>query len=145
MSNIPKDINKTIPPKTGNKFQFANVILLALSHLLHDVYSSFLAPIMPLLITKFDLSYTKAGLLGTMQSLPALFNPIIGSFADKIPEFSELNESTVQDFEENIRKIIKPALRKASVDAIDVFIGSLKDKESIELLVSQILLQIAKK
>lgn len=77
------------------------------------------------------------------KNIPQLY--VVGSFADKIPEFSELNESTVQDFEENIRKIIKPALREASVDAIDVFIGSLKDKESIENLVGQILLQIAKK
>jgi FSR family fosmidomycin resistance protein-like MFS transporter len=60
------------------------VILVAISHLLHDVYSSFLAPIYPLLREKFGLSYTQTSLLSTIQSLPALLNPIVGFFADKI-------------------------------------------------------------
>ncbi|MBC8343156.1 MAG: MFS transporter [Bacteroidetes bacterium] len=68
----------------NKKFQLANVVLVAFSHLLHDIYSSFLSPVLPLLISKFSLSYTYAGLLGSMQALPALLNPVIGSFADKI-------------------------------------------------------------
>ena len=40
----------------GKKFQTGNVMLLTVTHLLHDVYSSFLAPLRPLLIEKFGLS-----------------------------------------------------------------------------------------
>ena len=82
MNSFPQ--NKKESGSQGSKFQTANVILVAFSHLLHDIFNSFLAPIVPLLITKFDLSYAKVGLLGSLQSIPAFLNPIIGSFADKI-------------------------------------------------------------
>ena len=39
-----------------NKFQQGNVILISFAHFVHDVYSSFLAPILPLLIEKFNSS-----------------------------------------------------------------------------------------
>ncbi|HHE37964.1 MAG TPA: MFS transporter, partial [Candidatus Cloacimonetes bacterium] len=38
------------------KFQSGNVLIISFSHLLHDVYTSFLAPILPLLITKLNIS-----------------------------------------------------------------------------------------
>jgi len=53
--------------------------------MLHDIYSAFLAPILPLLIDKFKMSYTMAGLLTVVQNIPSLFNPFIGLIADKLP------------------------------------------------------------
>ncbi|MBN1294435.1 MAG: MFS transporter [Candidatus Latescibacteria bacterium] len=66
------------------QFQSGNVILISFAHLLHDVYSSFLAPILPLLINKHGISYTVAGLLSVIQRLPSLLNPFVGILADKI-------------------------------------------------------------
>ncbi|MEE9431472.1 MAG: MFS transporter [Melioribacteraceae bacterium] len=66
------------------KFQTGNILLISFAHFIHDVYSSFLAPILPLLIEKFSMSYTLAGLLTIAQRLPSLFNPFIGLMADKI-------------------------------------------------------------
>ena len=66
------------------KFQTGNVLLISISHLLHDIYSSFLAPILPLLIEKLSLSYSLVGLLTIIQRLPSLLNPFVGLLADKM-------------------------------------------------------------
>ncbi|HUT63670.1 MAG TPA: MFS transporter, partial [Anaerolineae bacterium] len=70
--------------KNKDNFQTGNVILISAAHLLHDVYSSFLAPILPLLIEKHGFSYTIAGLLSVIQRLPSLLNPFVGIIADRI-------------------------------------------------------------
>lgn len=69
-------------PKTD--FQTGRVLLLSLCHFIHDIYSAFLAPLLPFLIEKFSLSLTQAGLLSTIMQLPALLNPFIGKLADRI-------------------------------------------------------------
>ncbi len=70
--------------KPRSKFQLGDIITVALAHMVHDIYSSFLAPILPLLIEKLKMSYSMAGLLSVIQSLPSLFNPLIGIVADKV-------------------------------------------------------------
>ena len=68
----------------GNKkFQTSNVILLSLIHNLHDVYSSFLAPLRPLLIEKFGITLAAASLWDLFQRLPWLLNPFIGMIAER--------------------------------------------------------------
>ena len=66
------------------KFQTGNILLIASAHFVHDVYSSFLSPVLPLLIKKLKLSYTLAALLTVAQNLPSLLNPLVGVIADKI-------------------------------------------------------------
>lgn len=58
--------------------------MLSFCHFIHDVYSSFLAPLLPFIIEKFSLSLTQAGLLSTVMQLPALMNPYIGKLADRV-------------------------------------------------------------
>ena len=71
--------------KGSNKsFQSGNVTLISLAHLVHDIYSSFFAPILPLLIEKLSLNYTMVGVLSLVQRLPSLLNPVIGLMADRI-------------------------------------------------------------
>jgi len=60
------------------------VISISISHLVHDIYSSFLAPILPLLIEKFGISYSLVSLLSFIQKTPNIINPFIGLLADKI-------------------------------------------------------------
>ncbi|MDZ7764506.1 MAG: MFS transporter [Melioribacteraceae bacterium] len=67
------------------KFQTGNIITISIAHLVHDTYSSFLAPLLPLLIEKFSISYSLAGLFTVFQRLPAILNPFIGLLADKFP------------------------------------------------------------
>ncbi len=75
---------KKIPDKDKNDFQQGNVILIALSHFLHDVYTSFLAPALPLIIEKLQISYGMAGLLSVIQRIPALLNPFVGIMAERM-------------------------------------------------------------
>lgn len=65
-------------------FQTGNVVLVSLAHMIHDVYSSFFAPLLPLLIEKLSLNYTAVGLLSLFQRLPSLLNPFVGLMADRI-------------------------------------------------------------
>ncbi len=67
-----------------DKFETGNVMLISAAHLLHDIYSSFLAPLLPLLIEKLGITYSLAGLLNVIQRIPSLFNPFIGIIADKV-------------------------------------------------------------
>ncbi len=70
-------------PAAGT-FQAGRVLALSVCHFIHDVYSSFLAPLLPLLIAKHALSLTQAGLLSTVMQVPALLNPVIGTLADRM-------------------------------------------------------------
>lgn len=68
----------------NEKFQTGNVVLISFSHLVHDIYSAFLAPILPIIIKNLNISYSLASLLFVIRTLPSLANPFIGLLADKI-------------------------------------------------------------
>ncbi len=68
---------------SGKNFKTGKVLLLSMCHFVHDIYSSFLAPLLPFIIEKFGLSLTQAGFLSTIMQLPALINPYIGKLADR--------------------------------------------------------------
>ncbi len=65
-------------------FHSGKVMLISFGHLVHDTYTSFLAPLLPLLIDKFAMSYSMASLLGLLQRLPNLLNPFLGLLADRM-------------------------------------------------------------
>ncbi len=65
-------------------FQTGKILVLSIAHFVHDVYSSFLAPLLPLLIEKLSMSLTQAGFLSSVMQIPALLNPYIGVLADRI-------------------------------------------------------------
>jgi FSR family fosmidomycin resistance protein-like MFS transporter len=65
------------------KFQFSKVADISAAHLLHDIYSSFLAPLIPLLIEKLSINFFLVGLLTVIQRSASLFNPFIGLLVDK--------------------------------------------------------------
>lgn len=78
---MPQDFDTH--PKEENGFQAGEVFLIANGHFIHDVYSAFLAPLLPLLIEKLSLTLTMAGSLSAFMQFPALLNPLIGGLADK--------------------------------------------------------------
>ncbi|MBN2550820.1 MAG: MFS transporter [Anaerolineales bacterium] len=71
-------------PSQTSQFKFSLVLPAASSHFFHDVYTSFLAPLLPLLIEKLSLSLTQAGSLTAILQIGSLLNPIIGFFADRV-------------------------------------------------------------
>lgn len=72
-----------VVPHEHKPFQTGNVLLLSFSHFIHDIYTSFLAPLLPLIIEKFSISLGQAGLLSTVMQIPSLFNPLIGMMVDR--------------------------------------------------------------
>lgn len=69
--------------KTG-AFQTVQVITLALGHFVHDIFTSFLSPLLPLIIEKLSLSLTLSGTLAAFMQFPALINPFLGNVADRV-------------------------------------------------------------
>ncbi len=65
-------------------FRFWDVVTVSFSHFAHDVYTAFLSPLLPLLINKFGLSYTQAGLLNVVRGIPTVLNPVVGAIVDRV-------------------------------------------------------------
>ena len=64
-------------------FQGEQVLTISGGHFVHDVYSAFLAPLLPLIIEKLSLTLTLAGSLSAFLQFPAILTPLIGHLADK--------------------------------------------------------------
>lgn len=67
---------------TDKPFDAPRVSVVSAAHFIHDLYTSFLSPLLPLIIEKLSLTLSQAGLLSTVMQIPALANPFIGLFAD---------------------------------------------------------------
>ena len=67
----------------SKKFRLPHVLSISLAHFIHDVYSFFLSPILPLLIEKFGISYFSAGLLDFTRRFPSILNPFIGMYISR--------------------------------------------------------------
>jgi len=65
------------------KFKTGDVLAISSGHFVHDVYSAFLAPLLPLLIEKMSLTLTLAGSLSAFLQFPSILTPFIGHLADK--------------------------------------------------------------
>jgi FSR family fosmidomycin resistance protein-like MFS transporter len=80
---------KKLPSASGTQnrkssaFQTRQVMALGAAHFIHDVYTAFLSPLLPLIIERHSLTLARAGFLTTVMQLPALLNPYLGSWADR--------------------------------------------------------------
>jgi FSR family fosmidomycin resistance protein-like MFS transporter len=67
----------------NSRFQTGKVILVSVAHFFHDVYTAFLAPLIPLLREHLHFSLAFAGTLNVVQRLPMLLNPLVGILAER--------------------------------------------------------------
>ncbi|WOE70225.1 MFS transporter [Hydrogenimonas thermophila] len=65
------------------RFNKIEVATISIAHMVHDIYTSFLAPILPLLIEKLGISLSMVALLDIARKIPALFNPFLGLLAQR--------------------------------------------------------------
>lgn len=65
-------------------FQTGQVLTIAGGHFVHDTYSAFIAPLLPLLQERLETSYALAGGLAVYAQLPSLLNPLTGYLADRV-------------------------------------------------------------
>ena len=68
--------------------------MIAFAHFVHDLYTSFLAPLLPLIIEKLSITLSQAGLLSTVMQIPSLANPFIGLFADNSGHYPFFSHSS---------------------------------------------------
>jgi len=69
--------------RTAEGFEKGKVLTFSVVHFMHDCYTGFLAPALPLIIDKLGISYGMTGLLAVIQRIPSLFNPLIGIMAER--------------------------------------------------------------
>jgi FSR family fosmidomycin resistance protein-like MFS transporter len=60
------------------------VTAVSAGHAVHDTYTAFLPPLLPVLIQQYGLSTAQAGLLSVLLQWPSLVQPFIGYLADHI-------------------------------------------------------------
>lgn len=65
-------------------FQTGQVATIVGGHFVHDTFSAFLSPLLPLIIEKMGLTLAAAGVLWGFNQVPALLNPFIGYMADRV-------------------------------------------------------------
>jgi FSR family fosmidomycin resistance protein-like MFS transporter len=92
MSTIPDSIKSVPKAKATTKtraaeakrFQTGRVLTISAGHALHDTYTAFLPPLLPVFIANLALSKTEAGLLTVFMQGASLLQPFIGHLADRI-------------------------------------------------------------
>jgi FSR family fosmidomycin resistance protein-like MFS transporter len=80
----PEAIPELVPHEEAGDFETAQVVTLSAGHGMHDLYSSFLPPLLPELIQRFSMSNAQAGLLSAFLQFPSIFQPFIGYLADRV-------------------------------------------------------------
>lgn len=68
----------------AGRFHASRVLTIGVGHAVHDTYTAFLAPLLPVFIANLALSNTEAGLLTVFIRAPSLLQPLIGHLADRV-------------------------------------------------------------
>ena len=82
-SPVVSDARVAVAVPVARSFSLSIVVTIALGHLVHDTFTSFLSPLLPLIIPKLGLSLTMAGSLAAFQQFPSLINPVLGMLGDR--------------------------------------------------------------
>ena len=79
-----KTETQTLTIPQDDTFQTEQVMTVAGGHFVHDTYSAFIAPLLPLIQERLGTNYTLTGSLAIFAQIPSLLNPFIGLLADRI-------------------------------------------------------------
>jgi FSR family fosmidomycin resistance protein-like MFS transporter len=74
----------TAQPQEDGPFQTERVVTISAAHAVHDTYTSFLPPLLPVFIETLSLTITQAGFLTVFMQAPSLLQPMIGHLADRV-------------------------------------------------------------
>jgi FSR family fosmidomycin resistance protein-like MFS transporter len=67
----------------NREFQTGRVAIVSTAHAVHDTYTGFFPALLPILIQKFSMTNTAAGMLSVFMRIPSLLQPFIGHLADR--------------------------------------------------------------
>ena len=89
MSNPPIDQVKEaeqliVDEEVSKGFQTDRVMTIAGGHFIHDTYSAFIPPLLPLIRDSLSINNTLAGSLAIVAQIPSILNPFIGYLADRV-------------------------------------------------------------
>ncbi len=59
------------------------VLIISFAHFIHDIFSSLLAPMLPLLIEKMGITLTQASLMEIVRRSVSIINPLIGLMIER--------------------------------------------------------------
>ena len=71
-------------PDVDTTFHTDQVATIAGAHFIHDSFSAFLVPLLPIIKDTLSTNYAMTGSLTIFTMLPSLLNPFIGYLADRI-------------------------------------------------------------
>jgi FSR family fosmidomycin resistance protein-like MFS transporter len=81
----PHEPPQIVETRTGLAMDRPRLLGISLAHFLNDFHLAWLAPLLPLLVLRFDLSLALAGLLGTiLTTSSALSQPFFAFAADRL-------------------------------------------------------------
>jgi FSR family fosmidomycin resistance protein-like MFS transporter len=81
---MPAEAEAASDAARSSEFQTDRVATISFGHALHDTYSAFLSPLLPVFIENLSLTNAQAGLLTVFQQAPSLLQPFIGHLADRL-------------------------------------------------------------
>ncbi len=79
----PDQVIPAITEEADDMFRTSDVATFTVAHGAHDMYTSFVPPLLPVLIETLSLTNTQAGMLPVFMRLPALSQPFIGLLSDR--------------------------------------------------------------
>ena len=68
----------------SDSYRPAHILAVSGAHFVHDTYTAFVAPLLPLIIERLSLSLMAAGSLTLYLQLPSVLNPLIGYLDDRM-------------------------------------------------------------
>ena len=71
-------------PEEGAKFQTRDVLTIVTGHFVHDIFTAFVPPLLPLIRERLAVDYAAIGGLAVFMQIPSLLQPFIGHAADRI-------------------------------------------------------------
>jgi len=77
-------LDETSQTQDDEQFHTDQVLTIAGGHFIHDTYSAFIPPLLPLLQKQLSTNYALTGGLAIFSQLPSLLNPFLGYLADRI-------------------------------------------------------------
>lgn len=81
----PSATVSSFPRFPVSAFDLRTLSLASAAHFINDLHYAFLAPLLPLIVVKFNLSLTLAGLLASiLNASSAMSQPLFGAFADQM-------------------------------------------------------------
>ncbi|MXX27311.1 MAG: MFS transporter [Caldilineaceae bacterium SB0668_bin_21] len=73
-----------VEPSESKEFQTREVLTIVSGHFVHDIFTAFVPPLLPLIRERLAADYAAIGGLAVFMQIPSLLQPFIGHAADRI-------------------------------------------------------------